>query len=72
MFDLMKKRPTLDIATLNYIWDTLWRQEACYRIRPNLERRIRGDETRQIMKMLEAEAQAYDPAWGVPAEGEPA
>jgi hypothetical protein len=28
-FDLMKEKPKLDIPTLNFIWDGLWRENAC-------------------------------------------
>ena len=51
-FDLMKEKPALDIPTLNYVWDYLWRMNAC-NSRKNNEQRIRASEQESIMKMVQ-------------------
>ena len=58
-FDLMKDNPPLDVPTLNWIWDTLWRREACSRVgRQNNDRRSRAREDIKIMAIIEDEARA--------------
>jgi hypothetical protein len=51
-FDLLKDKPELDIPTLNYVWDMLWRRNAA-NSRKNTEQRIRCNEREYIMKMIE-------------------
>ena len=51
-FDLMKEKPELDTPTLNYVWDYLWRKNACNR-GENADRRSRALEQQSIMLMLQ-------------------
>lgn len=51
-FDLLRELPELDTKTLNYVWDTLWRFNACSR-RKNSDERTRCSERERIMKLLE-------------------
>ena len=51
-FDLMKNKPALDIPTLNFVWDTLWRSNAANK--PiNAEQRARSSERAGIMRRLQ-------------------
>ena len=61
MFDLMKDKPHLDIPTLNWLWDSLWRCNAANRPANAAQRAVRGERER-VLKMLEAEAQAQTAA----------
>lgn len=50
-FDLMKDIPPLDVPTLNYVWDWLWRMNAC--AKPTNERqRARLNQREEIMELL--------------------
>jgi len=55
MFDLMKAKPTLDIPTLNWLWDRLWRLNTSTRA-TNAEGRARRLEREAILKMIQDEA----------------
>ena len=53
-FDLMKDKPKLDIPTLNYVWDRLWRYNACVNIgRMNDDKRSRSAELIATLQKLE-------------------
>jgi len=53
--DLMKEKPTLDIPTLNWLWDRLWRLQASIRA-TNAESRTRRWEREAMLKMIQDEA----------------
>ena len=52
-FDLMKDKPALDIPTLNYVWDMLWRRNRASNPK-NAYERASKDEQERILKMLES------------------
>lgn len=52
MFNLMKNKPNLDEDTLNYIWDILWRFNAC-NDKSNEMKRVQCDERSHIMDILQ-------------------
>lgn len=54
-FDLMKDNPELDLKTLNFVWDRLWRSNACNK-RKNAEQRTEYRTMERIMTMLEGVA----------------
>lgn len=51
-FDLMKEKPQLDINTLNYIWDLLWRDNAVNNC-GNIEKRAIYKKQSYLMQTLE-------------------
>lgn len=51
-FELMKEKPELDTATLNYIWDILWRKNACNPLK-NADQRSKWWENKKTMELLE-------------------
>ena len=51
-FDLIKELPDLDVKTLNYVWDMLWRFNACSKGK-NQDERSRIKEREKIMNHLE-------------------
>jgi hypothetical protein len=62
-FDLMRDKPELDIPTLNYIWDRLWRHNACVNIgRINDDKRSRSAELIATLRILEEMASAEQEA----------
>lgn len=51
-FDLMHEKPVIDIPTINYIWDALWRINFC--VKPtNADLRARHSERERIMEQLQ-------------------
>ena len=53
-FDLMKDKPVLDAPTLNWVWDSLWRLNACNR-GENADRRAKKRAFEYVMGWLEEE-----------------
>jgi len=52
--DLMNDKPVLDIPTLNFIWDRLWRHNACMNIgRMNDDKRSRSAELIATLRILQ-------------------
>ena len=51
-FDLMRDKPKLDILTLNYVWDAIWRMNT---VSEATNERKRGEQTARanILQMLE-------------------
>ncbi|MCK9569039.1 hypothetical protein M0R72_08865 [Candidatus Pacearchaeota archaeon] len=57
IFDLMKDKPALDVPTLNWVWDSLWRRRQS-NFQKNEEQRIRAREDDALMVIVESEARA--------------
>jgi hypothetical protein len=51
-FDLMKEKPSLDIPTLNYVWDWVWRMNAVQTPK-NANQRARQGEREYILQLLQ-------------------
>lgn len=51
-FDLMLNKPKLDIPTLNFVWDTIWRMNAV-RDATNERKRCERSARAGILQMLE-------------------
>ena len=68
-FDLMREKPKLDIPTLNWVWDELWRRNHAAPAK-NIDGRIRQDERAALMgrllNMAEDEAGAAYREKGIP------
>ena len=68
-FDLMREKPELDIPTLNWVWDELWRRNTAAPAK-NIGDRIRQDERAALMgrllDMAEDEAGAAYREKGIP------
>jgi hypothetical protein len=60
-FDLMKDKPRVDVPTLNWVWDTLWRRHACMKPK-NATMRTRMREIEILMEDLEHEAKQAEAA----------
>mgnify|MGYP001237378367 CR=1 FL=1 len=56
-FELMKDKPKLDIPTLNYVWDMLWRFKAC-NLRKNAKERALFAEYERLMKHIKELAES--------------
>lgn len=54
--DLMKEKPAIDVPTLNWVWDRLWRRHACMKPRNAAMRAVRS-ELEMLMDELEMEAE---------------
>ena len=54
--DLMKEKPAIDVPTLNWVWDRLWRRHACMKPRNAAMRAVRS-ELEMLMDELELEAE---------------
>jgi hypothetical protein len=53
----MKDKPKLDIPTLNYVWDILWRFKAC-NLRKNAKERALFAEYERLMKHIKELAES--------------
>lgn len=51
-FDLVKDKPALDIPTLNYVWDWVWRMNAVDKPK-NEDGRSRQRERERFLKTLQ-------------------
>ena len=49
-FDLMKEKPSLDIPTLNFVWDWIWRKD--FISKPTNERSRGAAQEREKMLQL--------------------
>jgi len=58
-FELMKDKPKLDIPTLNYVWDILWRFKAC-NLRKNAKERALFAEYNRLLEFIENMASEED------------
>ena len=51
-FDLVKEKPSLDIPTLNYVWDWIWRMNAVDKP-TNADGRSRLRERERFLKIIQ-------------------
>ena len=51
-FDLMDAKPRIDIPTLNYVWDLIWRMNAVRKPK-NVKERARQWEREEILQLLQ-------------------
>lgn len=58
-FELMKDKPKLDIPTLNYVWDILWRFKAC-NLGKNEKQRALFAEYNRLLEFIENMASEED------------
>lgn len=54
--DLLKDKPKIDVPTLNWVWDRLWRRHACMKPR-NAALRATRRELEILMEDLQREAE---------------